>query len=480
MTGYVLIMLIITVIIVCAFLFVKRARNSNRFNFDNAPVSTYDFSSLNIQQIIDLLGNQVEEGNNITVGVWTGIMKRLIDITYFEYDVSIEDRQIGMKFIPVIIADIEKSLEPHPDYLEQFRQVYKSHMSSAKTRGYGSLGWKLHAPGVDKAEFFKIIIDPSSGPLIPDYLVVLQRNKAQFIPAVLSVLIRDRRRLGEYNAVLILSGLVSGYDLVAWNLLTESDREALLNVSRNYYPAREVLVKYDLLPKDSVAAPLASSIEIEFLHIMVVLDTTFPKTFPEDTNIKAEYDSLNEDHKTTVTLIVMVLRQKLWLDLIQEVYGEKIKEDVERRLAATIIEEHKEIELKSFMEKLSLVDNYRSQGSYHGPDLGLAAYFTDGCYPEGTSDDEILKTVKTIANIINFARVGALHEFRLKLRFFAKYPPDGGLPAPDREVLRKHLEETEELMYSLYSLFGSEVPNLEQKLLAEDWIGYMKFGDPRV
>lgn len=480
MTNYVLLVLIITVIIVCAFLFVKRTRSSKKLDSDDSSSSADDFRSLNIRQIIDLLSNQMEAGNNITVGVWTGIMKRLIDITYFEYDVSIEDRQIGMKFIPVIIADIEKSLESHPDALEQFRQAYQFHLSSVKTHGHGSLFWKLGAPGVGKSEFFKIIINPSSGPLIADFLVA-QRDTWKLVkPAVLTALIRDRRRMGEYNAVLILSGLVSGYDLVAWNLLTEKEREALLNVSRNYFPAREVLVKYGLLPKDSVAAPLASSFEIEFLHIMVVLDTTFPENFPEDTNIKTEYDSLNEDHKTTVTLIVMVLHQKLWLDLIQDVYGEKMREDIEKRLAATIIEQHKEIELKSFMEKLTLVDNYRSQGSYHGPDLGLAAYFTDGCFPEGTSDDEILKTVKTIANIINFARVRALHEFRLKLRFFAKYPPDGGLPVPDRKVLRKHLEEIAGMMYSLYGLFGSEVPNLEQKLLAEDWIGDMKFGDPPV
>ena len=32
-------------------------------------------------------------------------------------------------------------------------------------------------------------------------------------------------------------------------------------------------------------------------------------------------------------------------------------------------------------------------------------------------------------------------------------------------------------MHSLYNLFGSEATNLEHELLAEDWIGYMKFGD---
>ena len=169
----------------------------------------------------------------------------------------------------------------------------------------------------------------------------------------------------------------------------------------------------------------------------------------------------------------MVLRQKLWLDLIQEVYGEKMREDIEKRLEANVIEQ-RELELKSFMDELILIDNYRSSDAYYGPDLTLASYFTDGSFPEGTSEDETLQLVKTIANIINFARVSALHEFRSKLRFFAKCPPDGDVNSPDEEVLS---EQFEEMTYALYNLFGSEVPNLEHQLLAEDWIGYIKFGD---
>ena len=341
MTNYVLLVLIITAIIVYAFLFVKRTRSSKQLDSEDSSASTDDFKSLDFQQILDLIdetADKIKTGGTVKIGFTLKIMRRLIDITYFEYDVSIEDREKGMKLIPALFSTLENALKRHPDGLEKFRVAYQFSMSRVKTSGYGSLGWKLHAPGVDKTEFFKIIIDPSSGPLIPDYLVALQRNKAQLIPAVLSVLIRDRRRMNEHNAVLILSGLVCGYDLVAWNMLTEGERE-VLNVSKDYVSAREVLVNYNLLPKDSVAAPLASSLEIDFLHIMVVFDTKFPKNFPEDTNIKAEYDSLNEDYKTTVTLIVMVLRQKLWLDLIQEVYGEKTREDIEKRLEATVIEQ---------------------------------------------------------------------------------------------------------------------------------------------
>ena len=117
------------------------------------------------------------------------------------------------------------------------------------------------------------------------------------------------------------------------------------------------------------------------------------------------------------------------------------------------------------MEELTIADNYRPENSYYGPDFSLAAHFTDGVLPEQISEDEELQIIQTIASIINFARVNALHKFRFMLRYFAKYPPESG--RPDEELREDIIKQYGDM----YDLFGSRHLDVEQ-LLLEDWIGY--------
>ena len=54
-----------------------------------------DFSSLNLQQLLDQADEVAKTGDNIRVDFIAEFTKRLIDLTYFERDVSIEDRENG-------------------------------------------------------------------------------------------------------------------------------------------------------------------------------------------------------------------------------------------------------------------------------------------------------------------------------------------------------------------------------------------------
>ena len=236
-----------------------------------------DFNSLNFQQIFDLLKGVKEGKENLNSAKdQVLITKRLIEITYYEHNVSDEDRAKGQRLIEALISDIEQSLQSRPDKLEEVREAFQYHLSRVKYIGYGSLGWKISAPGVEESDILEIIIEPSSGPLIPNFLVTQQDTWAKVKPGVLRALIIDRRRKDEINAVLILSGLLSGYDLVAWNVITGEEREALLNVSKDYDSAREVLVNYNLLPKFSASIPLASTLEKDFLELMVITGVGHP------------------------------------------------------------------------------------------------------------------------------------------------------------------------------------------------------------
>ena len=446
---------------------------------------------------------------NASVGEFVDITRRLIDLTYHDRDTSTEDREMGIQLIPGLISSIEESLKHHPNELEKIQLALQYHLNSARTLGYGSLSWKIFGPGVNKADFINIIIDPSSGPLIPDFLATQRDTWTQLKPLVLRELILDRRRTNEYNAVLMLSGLVSGYDMVAWNVLTENERESLLNVSNDYVSARDVLVKYSLLPRDSGAIPLTPNLDEDFLELMVIIGIKRPleiQSFLQSNEyLEEKFASLNDALQDCVTMLVATLRLKLWMDIIEGEYGQPTRKRVEKQCMENVFLESNNLSpsFEWFLDKFTLIDGDRSPDS-QGPDYALATVFTDremfpGLISEGdvqVSEEEELQIVTNIANILNYCRVSALQEYRHTLRYYSKYPPtEDGRPAASPGTLPWALPEgfevelpdelpeeiqedlPEEIVNSLYLAFGSWAPKVEQKLLLEDWIGYVELDD---
>ena len=423
--------------------------------------SMHDFSSLNLQQLQAQFDNV---GDSVTMGFITEFTKRLIDITYFDRDTSIENREEGEQLIARIIPAFEQDMQSQPETLKAYQTAYQTQLSNVKYFGFGSLGWKVREPGVQGADVINIIVEPSSGPLIPDFLEVMSSEFwLEAKPSVIKTLILDRRRSNESNAVLILSGLVSGYDQVAWNVLTEDERNALVNVADNYELARNVLVQYDLLPKDPTAEPLTPALDVNFAKLLVIYEMREDLDFLAEPEIRKAYDDVGEQQ--FVSVLLKSLRLKLWMSTLTEAYGSAQKENIEQLVMAEF-EGAKASGFESFLETLSIADNYRSNDSYFGPDLSIAAALYDWYIPKNATEDEELSRTQAVAQIVNYARVNFLHKNRFMLRYFAKYPPDGrGID----DELTQHIMDK----YSdMYLLFGSRVPEAEQQLLFEDWIGY--------
>ena len=113
-----------------------------------------------------------------------------------------------------------------------------------------------------------------------------------------------------------------------------------------------------------------------------------------------------------------------------------------------------------------VADDYRARDWYYGPDFSIAVAFSDWYIPQQANEDEKLRLMQTISNIVNYARVNFLHRFRFMLRYFAVYPLGRhGLDEEIRRYIREKYGET-------YALLGSRFPEAEQQLLSEDWIGF--------
>ena len=421
----------------------------------------HDFNSLSLQQLLEQLD---KAGDNVGTGFITEFTKRLINLTYFERKISIEDRKKGEQLVSGLIPEFEKLLKPYPDILKAYQEAYQYQLSNVKYHGYGSLAWKISKASVTGEDVISIIVEPSSGPLIPDFLVAMpSENWAQAKPSVLKTLILDRKRGYESNAALILSGLVCGYDQVAWNVLTEKERDALLNAAKDYTSARNVLAKYELLPKKSVAAPLTPTLEAKFVKLLIIFEIREPFEFLSISDLKEKYDKLNQEE--FISVLLWSLRLKLWMDLLEGTYGEQFQEKIEKEIIKEFKKTKKE-GFDSFFETLRIADNYRADDSYYGSDISIAAAFSDWYIPKKANEEEQLELTRTVAEIVNYARVNALHKFRFMLRYFAKYPPERG--GPD-EKLGQYINDK---YGDMYVLFGSKVPEAEQQLLFEDWIGY--------
>jgi len=432
------------------------------FSRVQADQTMYDFSTLTLHE----LTTQLENTSTAGVPFITAFTQRLIDITYFERETSPEDREKGKELIDYWIPAFERLMEPHPSILEKYQNAYRMQLEEVRFTGVDSLAWKIDSPGVTGDQVLDLIVDPSSGPLIHNFISVMERTDTgmkawiQEKPLLIRKLILQRVRPKENNAVLILSGLVSGYDQIAWNLLTEDERNAMLRVANDYESARDVLVKYDLVPPKSPAVPLATALNDDFLYGLIIHQLRQPFYILEDPLLRELYHELDDDK--VISLLLLSLRLKLLIDLVEGTYGTNITEQV-RKLVMEHIEKPLLDGFDSFLEPLENADNIRSG---YGSDLTIAVAFSNWYIREDSPEDEQVTLTNAIVKILNYERVRALHIYRFILRYFRQYPPESG-ESPNEEYIRKVFDQ----YGALYETFGSSMAKAERQLLFEDWIG---------
>jgi len=419
------------------------------------PDKKFQFDDMNIIQLLEYIK---QEKSNFTAGTAIDMTKRLFEIAYFDYAVSEEERRAAEKILGAVIEDVENSLSSNPEALQAYRTANNFQIDKVELFGIGSLSWKIGAPGISGEDVIKIVIDPSSGPLIPNLLKAMpEENWSQDKGNVIKALILDRRHAGESNAVLILSGLIAETDLVAWNIMNPSERSTLMGVSKNYKNARDVLVKYGLLPSKSSALPMTPQMPDDELVGTVLMsghdrdDSIWPS------NIIKRYELFDENQKAFISITLFIIKIIIFLDLINDVYGRDVALKVEKSVMENL-KESKEKGLKTLLEAIRYAEEMAlRETSNLGIDKTIASGLMDSYIPKGLSDEDQMELRDIVAEIYNIERRHSLDQFRFYLRFFANKG------VYHEESLKKYGD--------LYRYLGSKLGELERQSFLEDWIG---------
>ena len=427
------------------------------FKKSKEPEKKFQFDDMNVMQLIEYFQEERKQRKDFTAHTAIDMTKRLFEIAYYDYGVSDKERQIAEKLLGAVIEDVENSFSSNPEGLQAYRTANKFQIDNIELFGVGSLAWKTLAPGVSGEDVIKMIIDPSSGPLIPNYLKALpEETWSQNKGAVIKALILDRRLVGESNAVLILAGLVAGTDLVAWNIMNPSERSILMGVSKNYKNARDILVRYGLLPSKSSALPMTPQMPDDELAGIVLMsahdrdDSIWPNSL-----IKT-YELLHENLKAFISITLFIIKVIIFLDLISDVYGTDVALKIEKNVMDNL-KKSKEEGINTFFEAIRSEEIALKETSKLGIDKTIASGLMDFYIPEGLSEEDQMELRDIVAEIYNIERRRSLDQFRFYLRFFANKG------VYHEESLKKYGD--------LYRHLGSKAGGLEKQVFLEDWIG---------
>ena len=417
-----------------------------------------EFDAMNIMQVVEYIQQGRKQGKDFTTGTAIPMTKRLFEIAYFDYGVSEKERLVAEEILGALIETVENSLSSNPEALQAYRTANKFQIGMIELHGIGSLSWKIQAPGISGEDVIKILIDPSSGPLIPNFLkAVPAENWDQDKGNVIKALILDRRLGGESNAVLILSGLIAGTDLVAWNIMNPRERSTLMGASKNYKNARDILVGYGLLPTKSSALPMTPRMTDEELPGIVLMSANDRDDPIWPSNIIKRYELFDEEQKAFISITLIIIKTIIFLDLINDVFGRDVSLKVENNVMSNL-KESKEKGINTFFEAIRYAEEMAlRETSTLGIDKAIASGLMDFYIPKGLSDEEQMELRDIVSEIYNIERRISLHKFRFFLRFFANKGVDLA------ESLKKH--------GGLYRYLDPKVGELEKGLILEDWIG---------
>jgi hypothetical protein len=419
------------------------------------PEKITKFDSMNTMQLVEYIA---QKKSNVTGHTAIEITKRLFEIAYFDYGVSDIERQMAGKLLGASIETLENALSSNPEALQAFKTANQYTIHRIELFGIGSLGWRIGTPGVSGEEVIKMIIAPSSGPLIPNFLKTMpEEGWSQLKGAVIKALILDRRYGGESNAVLILSGLIAGTDLVAWNIMNPSERSTLMGVSKNYKNARDVLVRYGLLLSKSSAHPMTPRMPDDELAGIVLFSAHERDDSIWPSSITKIYELFDENQKAFISITLFIIKIIIFLDLINDVYGKDVALKVEKNVMDNL-KESNEKGFKTFLETIRYAEEMALSGNSRlGIDKTIASGLMDFYIPKGLSEEKQMELRDIVSETYNIERRSSLHKFRFYLRFFANKGVEHA------ESLKKYGD--------LYRYLGSRVGELEKGLLLEDWIG---------
>jgi len=419
-----------------------------------------NFEDLSLKEILAFI--QSDELAKIGTRSASNLCSRLLDFAFLERDVSDEDQQKALLLYEALIKDTKTALAHDENGLAALEELQQTQFEYIRNFGRGSLSWEISTPGLTNDEIYSIVINPENSHKINRFIKNFSETWAILKPGVIKKIIRERRRNGEGNAVLIAAGLITGTDPVAWNIFTPSERNHLQNVALDYDAARRVLTSYKILPEASKALPFEPRIDRDLIADIALMSLNDDDKSPWNDNKLKTCDEFNTDQQNGIGAVLIGLRMVIWLEIIEGLYGIDFAHQIEHSITSAL-NNSLEAGLTHVIDKIRKAKQESLKNdATSGWDTIIATNLMEAymLYDDSISEETNKNSFRKVITIYSEERVYWMVWIRGMIRHVVN----------DIEKRKDEFELTE-IEHEIYMTFGAIASNIEAKSLYEDWIG---------
>ena len=423
--------------------------------------TTKPVEDMSFEEVLEYIENSP---SNVGMDVMGALTQRLYKIAYFDNHVPLEHRNGAVKLLESIKATVEDTLKDNLQGLKAYQDAYTTQEEAIPYVGYGSLAWMMKEQDIKDQDVISFVMKPEHAHLLQNFLVVMGDERVVELKSILLKEFVYTRRNKEVNSVNTIHGAVSDGDEAAKALLGPQEFSALLQADVDYHSARDVLVKWGLLPETTNAAPFLPKPANDTLELIIVFSV---KDYSEDRQdywpdyLLEYYNSQTEDEKSVIDVAAMLLRLHLFLRTIGDIYGDEVQEDMRIKVLARL-KHAQELGIEDWLNALSASDEEnRAENLSRNLKNAYALMLAAGYFQTNEIKDQERDLFVRLAEIIHYDRVYSLEHFRFMLRYFtANYL--GKTPTFD---------EMTEVLVDIYRQYGA-FSKAEEYTYFEDWIGF--------
>lgn len=407
----------------------KRLFGGNKTPPNPFTVLTYEqLTDKSVAAIRDYATALLEAGPT-TVQNWQDISRRLIDIAYFDENVSFEDRVVAEKLESGLWTDIKSAMQSDPSALKAREAARSAHIEHGRVGGVFSLMHKITRTNPE--DVFDEIVKIENAKLLKDFpREPLESQRGTLIQALL--LSRARSALTcpwsfgkdgavestkSTNAVVAAGWLVLTRDPTALWIFTKHERDILGHWLDNYAAARDLLKS---LGVGRTSVPLIFSSEPAALSTNQMIlqscgDGTTRIDDPTAASLVPELGAFDLEMRKRFLTCVFCLRLWIWKHTLSGIYGaafyQRVKDAVSD--AAWPAATASTVEGIDTMYQLSFGDDKETTGIHNFLVSGLALDFLDRAKPAEVQN----QTVQNCAVIFKDELFHFSHYVRFLLSF---------------------------------------------------------------
>jgi hypothetical protein len=311
----------------------------NRDKRDSKPVTRISYegiASMTLPEVIELLKKRGEFAETMTVNEAQDLSRRLVEISYFDESVTLEDRERSATLEHAVWKTIEEGLRDSPDALQVRREARDHHIEGGKQIGALSLAHKIR--DIDPKDVAGVIVSSESAPLLVNFprdlidgqrgSIALELLRSRAVPLVKEDWAAKEAgaisALRNASAVIAAGTLILRRDATAMWLFTADERKTLGQFLDDYVGARACLVKIGAIPDVPAMQLSVSDILPASVHNMMLqscADGARRAEASQTERYRAKLARFDEDTRGSIMAIVFGIRLLIWRKLLKSLAG---------------------------------------------------------------------------------------------------------------------------------------------------------------